>query len=285
MLEKDIEKFWNNNPCGEELINQDINQNYIKFFNKYDEYRYSTEKHILNELDNIDFKDKKVLEIGLGQGADAEQIIKRGGIYYGLDLTEESINRVKLRFKIKSLPFSAIKKGSVLNIPYYDSHFDIIYSHGVLHHVPEVKKANEEIERVLKKNGFLVIMLYAKYSLNYFISIGLIRRVGLVFSYFFYYNKETKIGKHIRNAKKMGLLNYMNMKNFIHKNTDGPENIYSKVYRRKTVSEDFYKFKIKKIYKKFLHAPFFPILILPSILEKFLGWHLWVKMEKREFVD
>jgi hypothetical protein len=45
---------------------------------QYDAFRYSREGHILGCLDGIDFRGAKLLEIGLGQGADSEQIIRRG---------------------------------------------------------------------------------------------------------------------------------------------------------------------------------------------------------------
>ena len=47
----------------------------------------SREAHILRRLDAIDFKGKQVLEIGLGQGADSEQIIRRGAIWSGIDMS------------------------------------------------------------------------------------------------------------------------------------------------------------------------------------------------------
>ena len=52
--------------------------------------------HIPECLDRIDWQDKKVLEIGLGQGAESEQLIRRGARWSGLDLTEESVDRVGL---------------------------------------------------------------------------------------------------------------------------------------------------------------------------------------------
>ena len=95
-----IKDFWENNPVGENLIIKESDWN--KHFQKYDDYRYKTESHILFELDKIDFKEKKVLEIGIGQASDSEQIIKRGGKWNGLDLTEASIERAKIRFQIKN---------------------------------------------------------------------------------------------------------------------------------------------------------------------------------------
>ena len=38
----------------------------------------------------------------------------------------------------------------------------------------------KEIHRVLRPGGELVIMMYARWSLNYLVSIGLIRRAALL---------------------------------------------------------------------------------------------------------
>src|SRR5437868_14714680 len=99
-MESEIKDFWQTHPCGAELVGELIEESrdeYEEFFERYDRYRYGKEPHILKNLDAIDFAGKKVLEIGLGQGADAEQIHLRGGIYSGVDLTENSVKRVKMR--------------------------------------------------------------------------------------------------------------------------------------------------------------------------------------------
>ena len=80
MDETSIQGFWNSHPCGETFVGgaERYREDYDAFFAEYDRFRYRTEGHILDCLDHIDFKDKQVLEVGLGQGADAEQIIRRG---------------------------------------------------------------------------------------------------------------------------------------------------------------------------------------------------------------
>ena len=72
---------------------------------------------------------------------------------------------------------------------------------------------------------------------------------------------------------------YLSMENFIHANTDGPGNPYSKVYDLKGVREDFPEFEVSKSYQCFMHAPPLKVAWLP--LASSLGWHLWVQMRKR----
>ncbi len=281
MNEAEIQDFWNKHPCGEGLVGglPEHQDNYEAFFSAYDSFRYRTEGHILECLDNIDFKDKQVLEIGLGQGADAEQIIKRGAIWSGLDLTAESVARMRTRLALHNLPHQAVMLGSVLQIPVASQSFDIVFSHGVLHHVPDIVAAQREIQRVLKPGGELIVMLYAKRSLNYLASISVVRRLGLLLLYLTGREPGGIYSQHLINARTMGLGRYLRLSNFIHRNTDGPLNPYSKVYDLATVKRDFPDFTVTDSYQRFMHAPPLPVGRLP--LARRLGWHLWVHLKRK----
>ena len=126
---------------------------------------------------------KKVLEIGLGEGAESERLIRQGARWSGVDLTAEAVERVRTRLTLRELPYGELRQGSVLDLPFDDDSFDMVFSHGVLHHVPEIKQAQSEIHRVLRPGGELVIMMYARWSLNYLVSICVIRRTALLAAY------------------------------------------------------------------------------------------------------
>lgn len=279
MNEAEIQNFWNRHPCGESLVSslQQCRDDYEAFFSSYDDYRYRKEAHILQCLDNIRFQGRHVLEIGLGQGADSEQIIRRGAHWSGLDLTPESVDRVRTRLSLRTLPHQAVKQGSVLEIPFEDGSFDIVFSHGVLHHVPNIGEAQREIRRVLKPDGELIVMLYARWSLNYLVSIGFVRRLGLLLLRLTNHDPGGIYSQHLANARATGLWRYLRMSNFVHRNTDGPLNPYSKVYDLSMVKKDFPNFRVVRAYKRFMHAPPLPVNWMP--FESMLGWHLWVHMK------
>ena len=182
MSEQTIREFWDAHPCGESLVDS-LRADHEAFFRRYDAYRYRREAHILTRLDAIDFKGKHVLEIGLGQGADSEQIIRRGAIWSGLDLSQESVSRVSTRLRLRELPYQRLECGSALALPFHDNCFDLVFSHGVLHHIPDVIAAQKEIARVLKPGGRLIAMLYARRSLNYLVAISVVRRAGIAALY------------------------------------------------------------------------------------------------------
>ena len=280
IMDNKIHEFWAAHPCGDHQV-ESLKGDYEAFFHRYDTFRYEREGHILRRLDDLHFSGKRVLEIGLGQGADSEQIIRRGAIWSGLDLTQESITRVAMRLRIKALPYERLECGSVLSMPFADNSFDMVFSHGVLHHIPAVKQAQAEIARVLRPNGTLVAMLYARRSLNYWVAISLLRRIALAACYFAGLRPGGIIGRHLANASEVGLWNYMKMSNFILRNTDGPLNPYSKVYDTTTVIEDFPDFFLERSYQDFMHAPPLPVRWLKPFAG-LLGWHLWVHLAPRK---
>jgi glycosyltransferase involved in cell wall biosynthesis/SAM-dependent methyltransferase len=278
--EADIAGFWESHPCGDEMVGGLVDRygaDFEAFFAGYDDTRYTMESHIPRCLDELGVKGQRVLEIGLGQGAESEQLIRRGARWTGLDLTSESVRRVQIRLELKGLPYCGIWRGSATNIPAADSSFDVVFSHGVLHHVPDILAAQAEVRRVLKPGGRLVVMLYARRSLNYQVTIRILRRAGLIAAWPMHgLVRRGHLGGHLRNAEREGLASYLRMDRFLHANTDGPANPYARVYAIGDLRRDFPDFEITKMHKEFMHAPPLPVHGLPG--GRLMGWHLWVEM-------
>ena len=140
MDELAVQRFWQDHACGDEQVGglRDLFQgDYDAFFTEYDRFRYQNERHLLACLDALNVRGKQVLEIGLGEGSDSERLIRQGARWSGVDLTSESIGRVKARLTLRDLPYEDLQQGSVLDLPFPDNSFDVVFSHGVLHHVPD----------------------------------------------------------------------------------------------------------------------------------------------------
>lgn len=287
MDEKTVQDFWQNHACGDAKVGglrERFDGDYEKFFTNYDKWRYSHESHLPACFDGLQVSGKRVLEIGLGQGADSESLIRRGARWSGIDLTAESVERVRTRLTLRNLPFDDLVQGSVLELPFADNSLDMVFSHGVLHHVPEIQRAEKEIHRVLRPGGELVIMLYARWSLNYLVSIALVRRAALLAAFplakagLVQPGRDAgKLAGHLDNAAKIGLGRYLRLKEFTHYNTDGPSNPYALVYDRRRISQNFPSFRIIRTYKRYMHAPPLPVHGLPG--QTLLGWHLWAYLE------
>jgi SAM-dependent methyltransferase len=291
MDEQTVQDFWQTHACGDAQVGglrERFGGDYEKFFTDYDRFRYQTERHLSACFDALQLSGKQVLEIGLGEGADSESLIRRGALWSGVDLTAESIERVRTRLTLRDLPFEDLRQGSVLELPFADNSFDMVFSHGVLHHVPEIRRAEKEIHRVLRPGGELVIMMYARWSLNYLVSIALIRRAAVLAGYPLASAGVIKtgggtggmLGAHIENARRIGLRQYLRLAEFTHYNTDGPGNPYALVYDRQRIAQDFPSFRLTRTYKRFMHAPPLPVHGLPG--QSLLGWHLWAHLKPVE---
>jgi ubiquinone/menaquinone biosynthesis C-methylase UbiE len=159
-LKKSVYDFWNKKSCGEEL--------YLFYTTKagfmtQSLARYSIEPYISKFADFTGARDLKVLEIGVGLGADHQKFAEAGANLWGIDLTEHSIKYTAQRLKSFRLK-SRLAVGDAENLKFADDSFDRVYSWGVLHHTPNTPKAIAEVFRVLKPQGKAYIMIYNKWS-------------------------------------------------------------------------------------------------------------------------
>jgi hypothetical protein len=75
------------------------------------------------------------------------------------------------------------------------------------------------------------------------------------------------------------LRNYLSLETFTHRNTDGPQNPFARVYSLSDVARDFSSFEIVDSFQRYMHAPPLPVHRLP--FGDRLGWHLWVTLKAR----
>jgi hypothetical protein len=112
------------------------------------------------------------------------------------------------------------------------------------------------------------------------VSIRLLRRAALLLAYPWRRTKPLRrsgmLSQHLQNAERVGLFRYLDLDTFTHRSTDGPLNPYARVYSRRDVTEDFSDFEIEESFQRYMHAPPLPVHRLPG--ERWLGWHLWVRL-------
>lgn len=160
-LKLKVMEFWNTKACGEVWLPAfDVNG-----FQKHSEIRYKLEPFIIDFAKFSQTKGLKVLEIGVGIGADHQKFAESGADLYGIDLTPRAIEITRNRLKLFGLK-SNLTVGDAENLNFPNEYFDLVYSWGVLHHTPDIKKAISEIHRVLKSNGIAKVMIYNKWSIN-----------------------------------------------------------------------------------------------------------------------
>lgn len=164
--------FWNDASCGEELY---LDGRDKEAFEKQSLKRYELEPYIENFAGFASSQNQRVLEIGVGLGADHQKFVEAGAIVCGIDLTERAIENTKTRLKLFGLE-SSLRVGDAEKLEFDDNSFEIVYSWGVIHHSPNTQKAVKEIYRVLEYGGVAKIMIYHKWSL---IGLMLWLRYGL----------------------------------------------------------------------------------------------------------
>jgi ubiquinone/menaquinone biosynthesis C-methylase UbiE len=162
----EVREYWDNNPLCSTIIPHELGSS--EYFEYYDELRIEIESlkrsYEIHEYER--FKDKKVLDVGCGNGYVSSLFAKEGAHAHGIDITPTGIELCQKRFQIMGLSGNFLVANAE-ELPFQDNTFDCVTSMGVLHHVPNTEKAVQEIFRVLKPGGRLIVMFYHKNSALY----------------------------------------------------------------------------------------------------------------------
>lgn len=276
---KQVEEFWNANLCGKQFV--DVKFPSKEFFEHYRAFRYKKTHHLDKYIDWSAAKGKDVLEIGLGIGADATRWAQHAKSYTGVDLTAEAVAATRMHFNHLGLQ-GKIMQGNAERLELAANSFDIVYSHGVLHHTTNIENTFREIHRVLRPGREFIVMLYAKGSFNYWVRIQVYFRWRLRFELL----KNILGGRskgiwenHVRNYRKEGPA-YLSWSNFPHRCTDGPDCKIANIYWRSEMTAMLEKsgFRIER--RRKAHFPLgghFPAL--ERWLASMIGFHqlIWAR--------
>ncbi len=289
-LKERVRQFWQAHPCGSKFSDAEIGTR--EFFDRVERHRYEKEWHIPLAADFAATKGLRVLEIGCGVGTDGLQFARAGAIYTGVDLTEAAIDLARSNFASAGLR-GEFRVADAEQLDFPDETFDVVYSHGVLHHTPDIQAALREVHRVLKPGGRAIVMLYHRGSYNYQIGIRVLRRAGAGLlrseSGIKIVNRLTgepidSLREHaasLRNAQGR-----FSSAELLNQSTDGAGNPLARVYSRREARDLFRNFREVDLRAYFLNKRFIPLIgnLLPRSIEAALasrwGWHLWVYAKK-----
>jgi SAM-dependent methyltransferase len=155
----EVRKFWNSDPCGTRYLDGKED------FEAHVRARYALEPFILDFAKFKNARGLKVLEIGVGMGADYLEWLKAGAQATGVDLSSASIERARRRCEMAGYS-PDLQVADAENLPFVDNSFDVIFSYGVMHHSPNTSQCVREAWRVLKPGGKARIMVYHHPSLT-----------------------------------------------------------------------------------------------------------------------
>lgn len=158
-------QVWDSQPCGMEVVNA-VSQ--VKKIDELMALRRIDCPEIYDRMDQVKIKGKKVLELGCGTGIDSRELINRGALLTSIDFSKVSC-KLAHEFLSEVFPNQAIyiMHSSIHDTGLPSESFDIIYSHGSIHHSSLFPEICKEINRLLKPNGKALVMVYRKPSLMY----------------------------------------------------------------------------------------------------------------------
>lgn len=290
-LKERVREFWQAHPCGTKFA--DAPPGSRRFYELVEQHRYTKEWHIPLAADFAGTKGLKVLELGCGIGTDGIQFARAGADYTGVDLTDAAVELAQKNFELQGLA-GTFRTADAENLDFANDSFDLVYSHGVLHHTPDTDHAISEIHRVLRPGGRAVVMLYHRDSYNYRVNISLLRRAG---AHLLRWEPGIKMvhrltGEPIESLRqhasqlKQDQNGYLQSEEFLSQNTDGAGNPLTRVYSRREAKNLFRDFSEVELRTYFLNKRWVPLIgnVLPRSMETRLaarwGWHLWIYARK-----
>jgi SAM-dependent methyltransferase len=265
-----------------------------EFFAEVERDRYQLEPDIPEMSSFVSWQDKDVLEAGCGIATDGTQFARAGARYTGVDFSPTALTHARERFEREGLAGGFVEC-SITDLPFEEDSFDLVYSMGVIHHIPDTQRVVDEFRRVLRPGGRAIVMIYHRSSFNYHFSIMVLRRAliatllvpkGLRFVAAATGEREEVLLGHRQLLRDHGLNYLRDRQMFLSNNTDGPGNPLSKVYRRAEAKELFSNFREVRTEVRFLHLRSYPggqRLSRTKFGERLgnrAGWHLWIEARK-----
>jgi SAM-dependent methyltransferase len=97
------------------------------------------------------------LDIGCGTGRWTKYLAAKVGFIEAVDPSNAIFAADELLGEIKNVRLS---QASIETLPFEDETFDFVMSIGVLHHIPDTRKALNDCVRKVKKGGYFYVYLY-----------------------------------------------------------------------------------------------------------------------------
>ena len=129
---------------------------------EFDEFMVPLRERLaVNSITADAFRGKRCLDAGCGGGRGSVFMAEAGAAeLIGIDLSERNIETCRMRAAQRRLAQCTFHLGSLLEVPFPDESFDVVWCNGVLHHTDDPDKALQEVTRVLKPGGSMWLYLY-----------------------------------------------------------------------------------------------------------------------------
>lgn len=287
---EDRRAFWSGYQPGFRFTSEPVGS--AAFFRDVEAHRYRTEPAILEMADFGAWAGKDVLEGGCGIATDGARFARHGAHYHAVDLSPVAVSLARHRFEQEGLE-GDIRQGSLTELPFEDASMDLVYSNGVIHHIPETQRVVDELRRVLRPGGRAVVMVYHRSSLNHWLNIMTIRRAlvgamllpgGPRLAAAITGEDRALLAEYGTLLRRHGLRFLTDAQLFLNHNTDGPGNPLSKVLTSREATAMFRRAGFREVSTttRFLNLRVYPAgerlqaTAWARRLERRWGWHLWI---------
>lgn len=97
---------------------------------------------------------KEVLDVASGEGYGSALLSKSARYVTGIDISEEAVAFAREKYPIENLVYS---QGTATALPFEDQSFDVVVSFETIEHLTEQEAMMDELSRVLRPDGLLII--------------------------------------------------------------------------------------------------------------------------------
>ncbi len=146
---REVVRFCDCQPCGTSLAAPSARSDAA--FDEVAPQRYALDPNIPLVAGFDDWRGQDVLEIGGGPCTDGEQFASPGASHHAVDLSTETL-LARSRFELRDLKEHFVQ-GDGARLPFDDDSFDLVYSHDVIHHIPNGEEVAAQVLRVRRLGG------------------------------------------------------------------------------------------------------------------------------------
>jgi ubiquinone/menaquinone biosynthesis C-methylase UbiE len=128
----------------------------------------ATEKHWELFFSENEVRGKTVLDAGCGTGIFSIIFASKGaGQVTGIDISKGSLQTAQSLKDKAGLENVRFQKEDMLQLPFADASFDIVWAWGTVHHTTDPIKAVQELIRILKNGGSILLAVYTRTRLTF----------------------------------------------------------------------------------------------------------------------
>jgi SAM-dependent methyltransferase len=110
-------------------------------------------KRIKLILEAFDVRNKTILDCGCGTGQYVLRLLDYTPHAYGIEYVKEKVEAFRAHNKYPE----NVRQGDIQHLDFEDKTFDMVLLNEVLEHVPDDRQALEQVHRILKDDGVLIV--------------------------------------------------------------------------------------------------------------------------------